>query len=203
MYSTFFLFLFMTITSTYSQESLENRIIITIDTNSALIKNKTVNTYLYSQLKEKYDTLIPIFDGLFITYNRRTDTVEERESLGYFIHSISQNSLKWGVIDSTGNVFVPLICDGVKAISEHKGIASIYVSSYSLNTGIPRYMYTGKYFYFNKLGRTEKKEKAFSVIIAFISDYHSEEFVTMYGPEQYLPQEVINSKGYFKESYPK
>jgi hypothetical protein len=51
---------------------------------------------------------------------------------------IATDTEKWEVIDRTGNVIVPFICNRVKAISENKGIVFVFSTSYSLNTGIPK-----------------------------------------------------------------
>lgn len=142
--------------------------------------------FAFEQLKIIYDTLIPTFDGLFITHYKRDKDAPVHTD---FIAKPSKKTHKWGVIDSSGNVIVPFICDGVKAIAGHKGIASVYYESHSLNTGIPRYSYTGKYFHFTKTGRTEEVAKEFSITVEFISDWHFEEFIIRKGPEFYLPQE--------------
>jgi hypothetical protein len=98
------------------------------------------------------------------------------------------------VIDSLGNVIVPFICDGVKEISDHKGIASVFSNSFSLNTGIPRYQYFGKYYFFNKSGLLNETQKEFEITITFIADWHDEEFVIQQGPEFYLLTEYRKVK---------
>ena len=70
------------------------------------------------KLKIKYDTLIPIFNGLFIT-NSRIDSVyyfeKSRDYAMNFTESqfigehLTIQSKKWGVIDSVGNVIVPFM----------------------------------------------------------------------------------------------
>ena len=129
--------------------------------------SKVKKTDSFKKVKEKYGTLFPILKGLFITHNE----------------------IKWGVIDSSGKEIVPFICDGITAISDTVGIASIYQGSYSLNTGVPRYMYCGKYFFFTKVGRTEKKEKIFSKMVQGVADYHKESFV-LTSPYQYIPKDT-------------
>lgn len=145
----------------------------------------------FEQLRSMYDTLIPTFNGLFITHYKRDKIAPFHTD---FPAKPSKETHKWGVIDSSGNIIVPFICDGVKAIDRHKGVASVYHESHSLNTGIPRYSYTGKYFYFTKAGRTKEVEKEFSITVVFISDWHFEEFIIRQGPEFYLPDEYRDKK---------
>jgi hypothetical protein len=154
-------------------------------------------------LKIKYDTLIPIFNGLFIT-NSRIDSVyyfekskdyEMNFTESQFIgEHLTIQSKKWGVIDSVGNVIVPFMCDGAKQISENEGIVSVYSTSYSLNTGIPRYQYKGMSYVFNKEGIVYTTKKEFSIKIEFIADFHHTIFVIQKGPHFYLPSEyrIIN-----------
>jgi hypothetical protein len=146
--------------------------------------------------KATCDTLIPIFGGLFITcakidsshyqvlaQKRGKDTVRTF----YEGDWISGNSKKWGVVDSAGNIIVPFICDGVKQIAADTGIISVYTTSYSLNTGIPRYMYAGDYYYFTKTGILQETKKAFIIKVQYLADWHHPKFVTIKGPAFYLP----------------
>jgi hypothetical protein len=155
------------------------------------------------KLKIKYDTLIPIIKGLFIT-NTRIDSVyyleQSRANEMNFTESqfigehLTIQTKKWGVIDSAGNVIVPFICDGAKQISENEGIVSVFSTSYSLNTGIPRYQYKGMSYVFNKEGIVYTTKKEFSIKIEFIADFHHTIFVIQKGPHFYLPSEyrIIN-----------
>lgn len=129
--------------------------------------SKIKNADSFKKVKTKHSILLPILKGLFITHNQ----------------------IKWGVIDSSGKEIVPFICDGITAISDTVGIASIYQGSYSLNTGVPRYMYCGKYFFFTKMGRTEKKEKPFSKMVEDVADLHEESFI-LTSPYQYIPKDT-------------
>lgn len=160
------------------------------DTNSS----KITPPFSFEQLQRTYDTLIPIFDGLFITHNQHDKNAPVHiPEIGPGLKP-SGETHKWGVVDSSGNIIVPFICDGVKAIDGHQGIASVYVFSFSLNTGIPRYRYNGKYFFFSKNGRTKEKEKEFSITVVAVSDWHFEKFVVQKGPGFYLPQEYRDLK---------
>jgi hypothetical protein len=96
-----------------------------------------------------------------------------------------KNILKWGVIDSAGNVIVPFICDGIKAVSEHQGIAAVYRHSWPLNTGIPRYEYYGWYFDFDKSGINPSSKREFTLTFTFAA-YYDPEKVTESGPDQFI-----------------
>jgi hypothetical protein len=152
----------------------------------------------FDSVEAKYDTLIPIFDDLFITYDVIDSLYFTYCNIKYedisieslvFSEYVSEGTKKWGVIDSSGHVIVPFICDGVKAISENRGVVSVYQFSYSLNTGIPRYKYTGDAYFFTKEGIIKNSRKEFSQTIVFIADWHRPEFVINEGPSYYLPAE--------------
>lgn len=119
----------------------------------------------FRKLKKTYETLIPVFHKFFITNNGK----------------------KWGVVDSSGKTIIPFICDGITSISDTEGIASLYSNSQSLHTGVPRYEYFGKYFFFGKNGRTEKKEQVFELLVEMRSDFHHEKYIVESGPYYYLP----------------
>jgi WG containing repeat len=152
----------------------------------------------------KYDTLIPIFDSLFITYAEidsahydslsKGITMQDSAMAFYSGGWITRQTKKWGVIDSDGNIVVPFICDGVKAISEDKGVMSVFSFSYSLNTGIPRYHYSGRYFFFAKDGLLNQSEKEFGITVEQVADFHKAEFVIAFGLEFYLPDGFRKSR---------
>lgn len=98
---------------------------------------------------------------------------------------------KWGVIDKNGNQVIPFICDGIKALSDSIGIASVYSGSYSLHTGVPRYVYCGKYFLFTRKGRVNTKEKKFSIVIEYKADFHNENLI-LETPNRFLPSDTIS-----------
>lgn len=106
---------------------------------------------------------------------------------------ITNNGKKWGLIDKNGNQIIPFICDGIKSISDSLGIASTYSSSYSLHTGIPRYVYCGSYFLFSKKGRINGSEKPFSITIEGTADNHDEKFI-LTSPFRYLPADTTANK---------
>jgi hypothetical protein len=127
-------------------------------------------TNSFNYVTENYKILFPIFAGLFITHNGK----------------------KWGVIDSSGKEIVPFICDGIKEVSDTTGIASQFSGSYSLNTGVPRYVYCGQYFYFTKSGQIAKKKENFSITIVGIADFHRDDLI-LNSPGRYLPKDTISS----------
>ncbi len=151
----------------------------------------------------RYDTLIPIFDGLFITYDK-IDSLHYISIANKYIADtitaiftgdyITAYTKKWGGIVSIGNIIVPFICDGVKTISANEGILSVYSHSFSLNTGIPRYRYFGKYFFFTKEGISNQPGVDFNIKVEYIADWHNAEFVIPKGPDFFLPEgnRVIN-----------
>ncbi len=163
----------------------------------------TEKIYLVNVLAE-YDTLIAIFDGLFITYSEIDSahydslsggiTMQDSVLAFYSGQWITRETKKWGVIDHDGNIVVPFICDGIKAISEDKGVMSVFSFSYSLNTGEPRYQYSGRYYFFTKEGLLNQSERKFSFMVESIADWHNAEFVIPVGPEFYLPDEFRKTR---------
>jgi hypothetical protein len=173
-------------------------------------QNKTSNNQLpnrinYENVNFNYDTLIPIFAGLFLTYHN-IDSInyfkyaEELKKnaimINYSEELITIDTKKWGVIDSTGNVIIPFICDGVKEISENIGVLSVYSASGSLNTGIPRYSYVGLSYFFDKNGLLPETKKEFMIIIEYFADNHNLAYVIQNGPAFYLPDEYRFGKRY-------
>lgn len=177
---------------------------------------KSLQPRSYQEVKKYYDTLIPVMSGLFITYdsfdyhtyqqyiNKLLPAIEQpKDSLIYQLQFYSEGrdgfsltGSKWGVIDSTGNVIVPFICDAVRELENGKGIFSIYKDSRSLNTGLPRYNYTGYYYFFDQRGIVEPAGKLFEITTIFIADFHRAEFVITQGNAFYLPaQYVVPGKG--------
>jgi len=169
----------------------------------------------FQEVKKKYDTLIPVVNGLFITYdsfdyktyqqyiNKHLPAIEQpKDSFIYQLQFFSEErdgfsltSNKWGVIDSTGNVIVPFICDAVRELQNGQGIFSIYKGSRSLNTGLPRYNYWGYYYFFDKNGISEAVGKLFEITTIFVADFHQAEFVISQGNAFYLPgQYAVSGK---------
>lgn len=167
--------------------------------------NKSSNRINFENVNVEYDTLIPIFDGLFLTYYnidsinyfRYSENLKKNSiKINYSEDIITSDTKKWGVIDSTGNVIIPFICDGVKEISDNIGVVSIYSASGSLNTGIPRYRYHGISYFFNKNGLLPETKKDFMITIEYFTDNHNSAYVIQKGPAFYLPDEYRFGKRY-------
>lgn len=162
----------------------------------------------FSEIRSTFDTLIPIMNGLFITYNSfdysayrdlidamMPQEIKVNDSVFSRIRFFAEDGLdgfettteKWGVIDSTGKIIVPFVCDAVREIENGKGVFSIYKGSHSLNTGIPRYSYSGYCYFFNENGYLSGKGKLFDLTTVFIADFHRAEFVILNGNTFYLP----------------
>jgi len=181
------------------------------------LNNTDTEIVSFESIKAKYDTLIPIFNSLFITYSdednhnyqkyfKKTNKnegfmpcVQDEIYVEDGFIKISRNK-KWGVIDSLGNIVVPFICDGIKEISENKGIISVYSGSASLNTGLPRYMYYGTTYFINKEGILINTDKKFSIVITSIADWHCPEFVIRFGTKFYLPFATDNLENHINHS---
>ncbi len=154
------------------------------------------------KIKTKYDTLIPIFDSLFITYSEvdsvylSTYSKKTAKDPIWFAERnlITKETKKWGVIDNKENVIIPFICDGIKKVSNNKGILSVALGSFPLNTNIPRYMYCGNYYFFEKTGILSSTETRFDLKIEYIGDFHLLSFIIEQGPSFYLPIEHRKTK---------
>lgn len=170
-------------------------------------QNNSPHFRVFEAVKKKYDTLIPVMNGLFITFDS-LDVQTYQQYINKFLPAIKQrkDSLvqqlqffsegrdgfsftcrKWGVIDSMGNVIVPFICDAVRELENGKGIFSIYKGSHSLHTGLPRYKYSGYYYFFDKNGLADSVGKLFEITTIFVADFHQDEFVITQGNAFYLP----------------
>lgn len=144
----------------------------------------------------KYNNLIIIAIFTFLIFSCSSKVKNKKYSDAIPILNnellIIKDDKKWGVVDRNGNQIIPFICDGVKELSDSLGIASIYSGSYSLNTGVPRYVYCGKYFLFTKTGKTNSKEKNFSIVIEYRSDFHNRSSV-LETPNRFLPSDTITN----------
>ncbi|MFM1745541.1 MAG: hypothetical protein RLZZ630_1478 [Bacteroidota bacterium] len=173
-----------------------------------LVQDSFATTLDFDAVKARYDTLIPIMGGWFITcdsfnyaaYKKMIPEVLPEDSLNNNWPSILRHVAdgldgftpevkKWGVIDSTGRIIIPIMCDGVRELDNGQGVFSIYKGSLSLNTGLPRYNYSGYYFFFNSDGQIKNDGKLFSITTVFVGDFHQSEFVIENGHTFYLPAE--------------
>ncbi|HAE36216.1 MAG TPA: hypothetical protein DCG22_10515 [Bacteroidetes bacterium] len=120
----------------------------------------------FRTLQATYDTLYPVADGRFITHNNNY----------------------WGVTDSAGLVYLPFQFNGITYVDGKGYLCSTYLESYSLNTGIPRYSYTGLAIQYDENGK-KKRQYRFNLTVEFTSDYFWQEQVTLYGPYFFLPEQ--------------
>jgi hypothetical protein len=176
------------------------------DGHMLLSHEDVVKTDTFIDIKSKYDTLIPIMNGLFITndsldystYHKLInqllpEVANDKESTmailsGYDkIDGFRTRTKKWGVIDSADNIIVPFICDAVRELENEKGVFSVYKKSHGLGTGVPRYSYTGHYYFFDKNGIRKGKGKIFTIKIVAVEDFHRDKFVIENGNTFYLP----------------
>ncbi|MBR9922061.1 MAG: hypothetical protein GYB31_14570 [Bacteroidetes bacterium] len=111
---------------------------------------------------------VPIFDSLFIACDGN----------------------KWGIVDGAGKEVVPFICDGIKQTGENRAVISVYRGSYSLNTGIPRYVYQGTWYFVGVDGKRKSRDKKFGITVEFVADFHQPWFVIEQGPSFYLPEDL-------------
>jgi hypothetical protein len=164
-------------------------------------------TLSFDSIKKQYNTLTPILNGLFLTYDtidmdRYRQLVRLPALDSIFRHGkkidkrfwpfrpvlLGERPLKWGVIDSAGNIILPFVCDAVKAIDAEKGIFSVYRTAYDLHTGISRFRYKGDYFFFDKKGIIDTIGTPFEMTVQFLSDYNRDAPPIQQGPAFYLPK---------------
>jgi len=159
-------------------------------------ENPSVPALRWEEVQGLYGTLTPLFEGLFLTtgpidtsalsdLNKEILPPAQPPIFAPWYREVP--STKWGVIDSTGRVVVPFICDGIRALSEHQGMCSVFRSAYSLNTGIPRYRYFGSVFLFTRAGIIPQSQRSFEMTTVFVGDFHRPEFVIEQGANYYLP----------------
>jgi len=103
---------------------------------------------------------------------------------------------KWGIVDSNSRPVTKFIYDAIVPLDSATVLLSWHLSSYSLNTGIPRYVYNGRYTYMDKSGKISKKERSFSKTIQGVADFHRDEFITR-NPFEYAPQAVEGQYSYY------
>ena len=132
---------------------------------------------------------------IFAACSKSINQRAENNSIPVFDNQllITNNGKKWGLTDLKGNEIIPFVCDGIRTISDSLGIASTYSGSYSLHTGLPRYVYCGNYFLFSKKGRIHGSEKPFSITIEGTADNHDEKFILI-SPFRYLPADTSANK---------
>lgn len=124
-----------------------------------------------------YPHLSYLFDGLLLTHNNK----------------------KWGVIELSKKKNLPFDYDAIVKFTDSTGIAIRYRSSYSLNTGIPRYSYQGTYSVFSKNGWIDKKSTPFSKTIEMIGDNYAPSHAILRGPSFFAPGITPDFNATFKQ----
>lgn len=123
----------------------------------------------FEDVKAKYKKLIPVAGGYFITHSKIDSAFyceflldkhnefgsNEIKNIKTVYNTIITNELrfseitskneKWGLIDSSGRVLIPFVCDGIE-LSKDKFNVTILSNLQNLNTGLVRFVYVGKKF---------------------------------------------------------
>jgi hypothetical protein len=133
--------------------------------------------------KTEYATITAIAD------HNRTYTV-------FNDYRIALKNGKWGILDSNSRPITKFIYDAIVPLDSATVLLSWHISSYSLNTGIPRYVYNGRYTFMDKSGKISKRERSFSKTIQGVADFHRDEF-TARNPFDYAPQAVEGQYSYY------
>ncbi len=128
-------------------------------------KAGTISEHKEKGLAQKYPSLKYLNQGLFITQNKK----------------------HWGLIDSVGRQVLPYKYDAIATVSDTLGIAVEFQGTFPLNTGIPRYNYSGTFFFFNRHGKRISEKFKFTKTIEYYSDYHDSKTVIHKGPNFFLP----------------
>jgi hypothetical protein len=177
------------------------------DSTVVALQHKSALGMPFDSVKKKYRTLIPILNGLFLTYDK-LDYEQYRKLIrlqdidSFFRHGkniykrfsqygplgYGMPTLKWGVIDSAGNTILPFVCDAVRAIDAQKGIFSVVRITYTLNTGLQRFRYEGDCFFFDKKGIKDTIGIPFKANVEFVCDYARDAPPVQQGPAFYLPK---------------
>ena len=123
----------------------------------------------FEEVQAKYKKLIPVAGGFFITHSKIDSAfyceflIEKYKVIdsskihkisviynvpifpGLNLNDISSEIEKWGLIDSSGRVLIPFVCDGIE-LDKNKFNVTILTNLHNLNTGMVRFVYVGKKF---------------------------------------------------------
>ena len=146
----------------------------------SLIDNKQ-NTIL----KEEYLSLHHLFKDLYATHGKPS-------KLALFSNPISHKMEQaWGVIDETGEFILPQKYLGVGTVNDSLGMVSSFVSSVSLNTGLPRYNLFATYTPFCRDSLLGSKTTSYSKLIEMQSDWF-DGHIEPHDPSYYLPYNYLS-----------
>lgn len=170
----------------------------------------------FEEVKAKFQKLIPVSGGYFITHTKidsafycefmfekhkqidiskdQKPTLNKKLSQKFGVpildvwspHEISSKTEKWGLIDSSGKVLIPFVCDGIN-IKKNLFKVSILTCLSNLNTGVPRYVYVGKSYLISSENWKWKDEKTFDKMIEFSIIPNFNYDVINKGSKYYLP----------------
>ncbi|MDX2173199.1 MAG: hypothetical protein SFY56_08770 [Bacteroidota bacterium] len=178
-----------------------------IKRDSFATKQSKSVSQLFELTKQKYDTLISIFDGLFITFSNNDTSnfhlLRQSKNKEYIVSAdFNPMHKKWGVIDSLGHTIVPFVCDAVKSLNEHTGVISLGRGNQYRIGGIDRYYYYGNCFFFSK--DSIQKDESTKFTMEFIINHNDElkaydmENLISLGTDFYLPTKYRNpSKNHY------
>lgn len=132
-------------------------------------RGKTIISFNYSSL------LFADTNRFIVTKNQKHGVIDSMENqllpiqysfLSYLFDDllVINDSTKFGVIDITGKQVLPTEYEGITSIG-NQGIATWFDGIDQLPTGIPRAIYHGKYFCFDKNGKTGEEVYAFSKLL--------------------------------------
>jgi len=174
-----------------------------IDANHFIIskdeKYGIVNREGDTLLPVNYESIKMIPDNNFIVAkNNRSGVINEKEEillkidypyLKYLFDGmfITNNGEKWGVVNYSGKKILSFNHDGIMQLNDSTGIASVHKSDFSLNTGVPRYVYNGEYSTFDTTGRLMNKNFPFSKTMEMVGDNHNSADVIRMGHNTFVP----------------
>lgn len=195
---------------TNQQQRKSNEEIIEVETKNEIDKEKQSTLSLtFEEVKAKYQKLIPVSGGYFITHSKidsafyceflkerheEIDSAKLKEVKVVFdsfimnvlsLREISSKIEKWGLIDSSGNILIPFVCDGIELDKKNFKV-TILSNLQNLNTGLVRFVYVGKKFQVSiKDWKWRKGENYHQIILGYLSsDFHKS--VINKGPKFYI-----------------
>jgi hypothetical protein len=167
------------------------------------------DTLSFEEVQAKYKQLIPVEGGYFITYHKidsalyceflkekhnEIDSTEMAKTTivfnsiitnGLILNDISSGIRKWGLIDSTGQILIPFVCDGLER-NGNLFTAAIFSNTSELSTGLVRFVYSGKKFQVSVRDKKWRNGKTHNkTITGYLSAYFHDRAID-YGPKYCL-----------------
>jgi hypothetical protein len=119
-----------------------------------------------------YPYLSYLFDDLFVTHNNK----------------------HWGVVNIDGKLVLPYKYAGAMRVSNSRGVITLYEKSRPLNTAIPRFLFFGKFFYFDKSGILDRKGHAFQKTIEGVSGMYTSD-LKLKSSTMFMPDDMFIDAG--------